>query len=348
MWQSVFVRRKEAKGKRSRKRHTKANANWELRQSAVFFYDGPTSMGLFGRAAGGRKKESLLPHSQPATTEKERSARVSQLEQHQNEAPKRGCCARLCSCLCRSITLMFPLNGCLFIMLALYVLAQGETISEVTVSECMANYGNERMLLTLMFIGASCIFVTGAMRKIQFRVYQQRNGDDSKLWHALNIISAASLILAYVGWCVLAIFNVDENTLFHNIGAFTYFILSNLFGLIHMAILWKQKQYPLYLKIVFSLVPIAATASSIVYMLSLSEVGVIPDTLYTLEWLAIALHALLVGCTVLLFFHDPVDDELRDFFCCRRRGRGGSGKRSSGIQMKKRQSEGTYTSWDDM
>ena len=28
----------------------------------------------------------------------------------------------------------------------------------------------------------------------------------------------------------------DENTLFHYIGAFT------LFGLIHMAILWKQKQ----------------------------------------------------------------------------------------------------------
>ena len=70
-------------------------------------------------------------------------------------------------------------------------------------------------------------------------------------------------------------------------------------------------------------------------MLSLSEVGVIPDTLCTLEWLAIALHALLVGCTVLPFFHeDPVDDELRDFFCCRRRGRGGSGKLSSGIQMK--------------
>lgn len=312
------------------------------------FIPATKGMGFFGRSNKGAagRKESLLPHSQPARTERQRSLRVSQLEQHrQNEAPKRRCLP----CLCRSITLMFPLNGCLFIMLALYVLAQGVSISELTVSDRMADYGDQRKLLTIMFIGASCIFVTGAMRKIQFRVYQQRIGDDSKLWHALNVIAAASLILAYMGFCVLAIFDVNENLQVHLIGAFAYFIMSNLFGLLHMAMLWRQKQYPLYLKIVFSLIPIAATASSIAYMLSLNELGVIPGPLYTLEWLAIALHALLVGCTVLLFLHDPVDDELRDFFCCRR-GRGGSGEQSSGIQMKRRQreKEGTYTSWDDM
>ena len=299
-------------------------------------------LSFFGWPNKGERKESLLPNH-PAGRE------LSE-EQRNARSGERGCLARLCGCLGRTITLMFPLNGCLFIMFSLYVLAQGQSISEVSVSERMANYEDQQTLLTLMFIGASCIFVTGAMRKIQFSVYQQRIGDDSKLWHALNIISATSLILAYVGFCVLAIFDVYDDLMVHLIGAFMYFIFSNLFGIMHMVILWKQKQYPQYLKIVFSLLPITATQSSIVYLLSLNEVAVIlPGPLYEFEWLAIAVNALLVGCAVLLFLHDPVDDELMAFLCCRR-GRGGSGKRSSDIQMKRRQrqSEGTYTSWDEM
>ena len=69
----------------------------------------------------------------------------------------------------------------------------------------------------------------------------------------------------------------------------------------------------------FVMLALYALATSIlVYLLSLEEVGVLPDTLYILEWLTVALNACLVGCAVLLFLHDPVDDELRDFFCCRR------------------------------
>jgi hypothetical protein len=44
---------------------------------------------------------------------------------------------------------------------------------------------------------------------------------------------------------------------------------------------------------------------------------------FEFEWLAAALNALYVGLMPTLFLVDPVDDELRAFFCCRRHSRRG-------------------------
>lgn len=316
---------------------------------------------LFGRSDDGGKKDSLLPRRAPieAPQDKQlqaRSARVAEIEAARGaqEAPpaRPGLLARCGGCACRSITLLFPVNGCLFMMLALYALSRDRVISEVTISELIATYGDPTKILALLVLGASCTFVTGAMRKIQFGVYLRRIGDESQLWRALNIASTLSLILAYAGFCILAYYDAISHNLMHNVGAFLYFVLSSAFGLLHMAITWKQTQYPLYAKLIFSLVPLASTTSILVYLLSLEEVGVLPDTLYVLEWLTVALNACLVGCAVLLFLHDPVDDELCDFFCCRRgqNGEKGGGKNGTGLQMRKRgksqKAEGGYSIWD--
>ena len=38
------------------------------------------------------------------------------------------------------------------------------------------------------------------------------------------------------------------------------------------------------------------------------------------EWFAVAFSALFVGLFSTLFLVDPADDEIKDFFCCRRIG----------------------------
>jgi hypothetical protein len=41
---------------------------------------------------------------------------------------------------------------------------------------------------------------------------------------------------------------------------------------------------------------------------------------YQYEWFAVATAAIFVGCFIILFKTDPCDDELQQFFCCKKKG----------------------------
>ena len=162
------------------------------------------------------------------------------------------------------------------------------------------------------------MFVVTIMRNIQINVYHRRQGSESTAMSVLNYIATISNILAYVGFILLAVFDLDDPNpsyrVIHYVGSVMYFALAGFYGLLQAYLLCKQTQYPMFCKIVFTMVCSAAIASSIIYISNF-------DKNFELEWFAVALHAIYVGLMSLLFHVNPVDDELRDFFCCRKNQR---------------------------
>ena len=108
----------------------------------------------------------------------------------------------------------------------------------------------------------------------------------------------------------------------HYIGAYMYFVLSGLYGILHTFLLCKQTHYPMVCKIIFTIMPIATIVCTIIYVIDM-------DARFEYEWFAVALAAITIGLFSILFLMDSVDDELRDFFCCRRVGRKGGSPRNS-------------------
>jgi hypothetical protein len=218
---------------------------------------------------------------------------------------------------CSNLFLLFiPILGCSLVLAALYLLTYRleVQITETSISSCLANYEPKLEVLVVIAAGATLMFVVTMMRNIQINVYHRRQGSESTAMRVLNYIATMSNILAYIGFILLAVFDVDDpnpfNRVIHYVGSVMYFTLAGLYGLLQTYLLCKQRQYPMFCNIVFTMVCSAAIVSSIIYISNLEEN-------FELEWFAVALHAIYVGLMSLLFHVDPVDDELRDFFCCR-------------------------------
>ncbi len=231
------------------------------------------------------------------------------IPQYDDEEPR-------CGSFGRAFLLLLPILGCSFVLATLYLLVYrlDVSIKNVSVSQCLADYEPKIEVLVMIFIGATLMFTVTVMRNIQISVYHRRQKSESIFVRILNFIAAASNIFAYVGFVLVALFDLDgpgDAPRIHLIGSYMYFVLSGLYGLLHSYLLCKQSQYPIFCKIVLSLVPLAGTACSIIYAVVMGE-G------YEFEWFTVALGAVFVGLLSILFIVDPVDDELGDFFCCRR------------------------------
>lgn len=230
-----------------------------------------------------------------------------------------------CGACGRAILLLLPILGCTLVIATLYLLVYrlDREITDVSVSTCLADYEPKIEVLVLIMIGASLMFVVTVMRNIQISVYHRRQRSESIFVRIINFIAAAANIFAYVGFVLVALYDLDgpgDAPRIHLIGSYMYFVLSGLYGLLHSYLLCKQSQYPMFCKIVLTIVPLAGVACSIVYV-------VLQGNGYEFEWFTVALAAIFVGMMSILFLVDPVDDELGDFFCCRR----GKRIRSGGI-----------------
>lgn len=252
-------------------------------------------MGIAKVTKSSRKKaDPLLPQS---------------WQENEGESSRCGACGRL-------ILLLLPVLGCSFLLATLYLLVYrlDVSITDVSVSQCLTDYEPKIEVLVLIFIGATFMFIVTVMRNIQISVYHRRHKSESIFMRIINFTAAVSNILAYVGFVLVALFDLDgpgEAPKIHFIGSYMYFGLSGLYGLLHSFLLCKQTQYPMFCKIILTLVPLAGVACSIIFAVVMGE-G------YEYEWFTVALAALFVGLMSILFLVDPVDDELRDFFCCRR------------------------------
>ncbi|KAL9179569.1 hypothetical protein ACHAXT_008859 [Thalassiosira profunda] len=227
-----------------------------------------------------------------------------------------------CGACTRLLLFLLPLLGCACILgsLALLSLRLGVSITDASISTCLADYdtvGSKVEVLIPIFVGASLMFVATKMRNIQVNEYHRRQRTESKCRYAMNLIAAISNVLAYGGFVLLALFDLDgpgNAPLIHEIGSYVYFILSGVYGVLHAILLCKQVQYPMLCKVIFATLPVATIACTIIYVTK-------QDELFVFEWISVALAAINVGLISVLFLVDPVDDELRDFFCCRRAGR---------------------------
>lgn len=223
-----------------------------------------------------------------------------------------------CGACSRFILLLLPILGCTCVLLSLLLLMYrlDVPITEASISQCIADYDSvapkAEILICIMF-GATVMFIVAIMRNIQINVYHRRQRDETKAMWIVNLIAAIANILSYVGFVILAIYDVDgpgHSTLIHYVGAFMFFILNGVYGVLHIYLLCKQVQYPMFCKIIFTLVPLAMITCSVMYIVDQSN-------FCAFEWFSVALAAINVGLLSILFFVDSVDDELRDFFCCR-------------------------------
>ena len=218
----------------------------------------------------------------------------------------------------RLIFFLIPILACSFVLTALVLLVYRleVQITDISISLCLATYEPKLEVVVVIFVGATLMFFTSIMRNIQISVYHRRKKSEFTAMKVLNSIAATALILSYIGFILLALFDVNDPDpavqLVHAIGSYIYFGFSGLFGLLHSYLLCKQTQYPMICKIVYAMVAVATIASSILYVSNFEEYN-------EFEWYTVALNALYVGLVSILFLVDPVDDELRDFFCCHRR-----------------------------
>ena len=262
-------------------------------------------MGKAGRPP--KRSSTVSTRSSYTTTRKDPLLPTHNAETKQGG--KCGACGRL-------ILLLLPILGCSLIIGSLMLLVHHNevAITDVTISRCIADYDPKIEVLVMIISGGSIMFVVTKMRNIQINVYHRRQKSESKCMSALNMIAAICNCIAYAGFITLALNDVDgKSEAMHMIGAYLYFILSGIYGLLHSFLLWKQVQYPLLCKIIFTIVPLATITCTIIFCID-------TQAHYAFEWFSVAMAALNCGLFSILFMVDNVDDELRDFFCCRRAG----------------------------
>ncbi|KAL3791288.1 hypothetical protein HJC23_000905 [Cyclotella cryptica] len=218
---------------------------------------------------------------------------------------------------CASILLLtMPLIACSLILGTLYLLVYKMNISirDISISGALADYEPTWQIILLLCTGAFASFVVTISRSIQIGVYHRRNNSAFRGLRLLNFVAAVTNILAYAGFIILAIYPIDgENKDYHMFGAYMYFGLMGLYCFFHIILLWKQRQYSMFSKIIMTIVPTASVICSVIFAIQQNE-G------YQYEWFAVALAALFIGLFVILFGTDRCDDELAEFFCCRKKG----------------------------
>ncbi|KAL7522122.1 hypothetical protein ACHAWX_006809 [Stephanocyclus meneghinianus] len=246
---------------------------------------------------------------QKSNTKKEPLLPVSIEGSRSRSSNKAGRCASI-------LLLSMPLVACSMILGTLYLLVykMDITISEISISGALADYEPTWQILLLLCSGAFASFIVTISRSIQIGVYHQRNNSAFRGLRLINFIGAITNILAYVGFIILAIYPIDgKNKDYHIFGAYMYFGFMGLYSFFHVFLLWKQWQYSMFSKIIMTVVPVASVLCSVVFAIQ-QEDG------YQYEWFAVALAAIFIGLFVILFLTDRCDDELEEFFCCKKRG----------------------------
>jgi len=145
----------------------------------------------------------------------------------------------------------------------------------------------------------------------------------------INAIATIINIASYIGLIILVLYKAEaddeQRNLGHTIGAFLFFFGTAIYAVLHSYLLWTQRNYNIVLKLWFTLLATVIMTSTMVFMYTrLDNVlgegyGTVGLELTVFEWVAVITTAVNIGCMSLLFYVDPVDDEIRDFlvfFCC--------------------------------
>jgi hypothetical protein len=238
-----------------------------------------------------------------------------------NETNRGDCCARI-------LFASMPIISCTFILAFLYLLIYkgGFKPAENLMSKAIAEYEPQQEIIVVSIVGATFGILTTLARDVQIGVYFSREGTYTSCLKAANSIGALANTLSYVGFLVLLFnkYEAEDETedLLHDVGGYMFFGLGIFYAILQSALLCKQTQYSLFIKIVFVLMTVSETAVGIGFLV-LRARGI------QLQWFTVALISLYTGLFSVLFLIDPVDDELKEFFffgCCRRMNINSPGK----------------------
>jgi hypothetical protein len=205
------------------------------------------------------------------------------------------------------------------------------SIQSRTISIIMSEYEPFMQLVVLVSLGALLTCIVTVARNIQIYIYQKRNPSTTyTINKILNVFATIVNIISYVGLVITVAIKSDQNKIVHYIGASIFFAGTGLYSILHSYLLWTQKQYPILIKLWFTLFSIIISICSIVFgfsvlsveggLSSLSEEEAEATLLPQYEWAAVITTSISIGFYTILFYIDPVDDEIRDFFFCHRRG----------------------------
>jgi len=218
-----------------------------------------------------------------------------------------------------------------------------KSVQEQTLSAIMAEYESYWQLIVLSSLAALFTSMVTIGRNIQIFVSQNRlmlenpcaNNNNNKSSSScctksctskvINIIATLLNIASYIGWIIAVLYKAGEDDLLHSIGAYLFFVGTAVYAVLHSYLLWTQQQYNIVIKLLFTLLATLIATSSIIFAYSrldentADKYGTMGLDLPVFEWVAIITTALNIGFMTILFYVDPVDDEIRDFlvfFCC--------------------------------
>ena len=240
-----------------------------------------------------------------------------------NETNHKDCCARI-------FFAFMPLLSTALIIAFLYILIyEGENDpTKILIGQAMAGYERQTEIMAISLLGSVFAIITTIAREVQIRVYFSRDGAYTFCLQMMNSIGALTNILAYVGY-LLSVFNKyddedESKTLLHVGGVLMFLVLAPLYALLQCALLFKQKRYSLFAKIIFLLVAVIEYGVTTAYL-------VLKEKAIQLEWFAVALISLYNGLFCILFLIDPVDEELKEYFSfgCLRQKSGTSERKDS-------------------
>jgi len=143
----------------------------------------------------------------------------------------------------------------------------------------------------------------------------------------LNAIATIINIASYIGLVILVLYKAeaDDDSLGHTIGAALFFWGTAIYSVLHSYLLWTQHNYNIVLKLLFTVLATVIATSTLVFMYTRADnvfgddYGTAGLEMTVFEWTAVMTTAVNIGFMSLLFYVDPVDDEIRDFlvfFCC--------------------------------
>mmetsp|Transcript_17823 Transcript_17823/g.38550 ORF Transcript_17823/g.38550 Transcript_17823/m.38550 type:complete len:258 (+) Transcript_17823:113-886(+) len=223
-----------------------------------------------------------------------------------------------CSACGRFILLMFPILGAAMVITILFLLSYhlDNSVQDESISGAMADHEPYWEVVLPLSLGAFFIFIVTISRTIQIGVYHRRRKSEITRVRIMNFVAASANILAYVGFMLLTLYKIDGDDAeekMHIVGACMYFGLGCLYFILHDILLLEQTHYPFCIKVVLIMITVPTVFSCILF-------GYKQEEAFIFEWIAVALYAIYVGLFSVLFYIDPADDEIRDFFFCRGTG----------------------------
>mmetsp|Transcript_86407 Transcript_86407/g.175603 ORF Transcript_86407/g.175603 Transcript_86407/m.175603 type:complete len:331 (+) Transcript_86407:272-1264(+) len=194
------------------------------------------------------------------------------------------------------------------------------SIKQDTASMIMSQYEPYGVVIALASMSCILVSLVTVSRNIQIEVYHKRTGS-IVFMKFVNYFASILNVLSYAGLMVAVNFKVTQEDpawamQAHFIGALVYFGGTAVYAVLHSFLLWNQSQYPPLIKGWFLVLAAVIAGTSLAFGIpiwlggAVSEEGANP----VCEWVALFVTAANIGFYSILFYIDPVDDELLAFF----------------------------------